>query len=185
MLRYHFVTYLPLGDTLYELDGLSQLPKSHGKIPGGPGAWIDKAKEVLEFRMSTYTEGEVHFNLVRDDSCRSVYDCVLTGLQQMAIIGDRLESLGGEVERLQATMESSADESFKAECSSRLVQIQADMADEQAKRERWSKENVLRRSNLTGLAVALLSELAKAGKLSSQIEAAKQIMTTRRRNGLA
>jgi ubiquitin carboxyl-terminal hydrolase L5 len=61
---YHFITYLPIGDTLYELDGLKESPVSHGQIPGGVDKWTAHATTVLEQKIASYPAGEVMFNLV-------------------------------------------------------------------------------------------------------------------------
>ncbi|BGP42169.1 hypothetical protein JCM10449v2_006174 [Rhodotorula kratochvilovae] len=61
---YHFIAYLPIGDKLYELDGLKSAPVSHGDIPGGAANWTSHAREVLERRIATYPAGEVMFNLL-------------------------------------------------------------------------------------------------------------------------
>lgn len=42
---FHFIAYLPIGDKLYELDGLKRSPVSHGLIPGGPANWTAHARE--------------------------------------------------------------------------------------------------------------------------------------------
>jgi hypothetical protein len=55
---FHFITYLPIGDSLFELDGLKPQPVSHGKIPAGTD-WLDRATEVLQNRIATYAETEV------------------------------------------------------------------------------------------------------------------------------
>jgi ubiquitin carboxyl-terminal hydrolase L5 len=44
---YHFIAYLPIGDKLYELDGLKPMPVSHGEIPGGREKWTDLARECV------------------------------------------------------------------------------------------------------------------------------------------
>lgn len=38
---------LPIGEKLYELDGLKPLPVSHGVIPGGRAAWTELAKTFV------------------------------------------------------------------------------------------------------------------------------------------
>lgn len=55
---YHFVVYLPVGDALYELDGLKEFAVRHGGWTGGEG-WVGKAREVIEARIGTYPEGAV------------------------------------------------------------------------------------------------------------------------------
>lgn len=39
---YHFITYLPIQGQLYELDGLTSAPISHGAVPED---WLNSAKE--------------------------------------------------------------------------------------------------------------------------------------------
>lgn len=74
---------MPIGDKLYELDGLQRTPISHGEIPGGRANWPSLAKEfvvsssssalrvqltivfrVLQRRIATYPAAEIHFNLL-------------------------------------------------------------------------------------------------------------------------
>ncbi|KAK4052342.1 hypothetical protein OIV83_002144 [Microbotryomycetes sp. JL201] len=60
---YHFICYLPIGDSLYELDGLQALPIAHGTV--GPNEdWTNRARQVIQERISTYPAGELMFNLM-------------------------------------------------------------------------------------------------------------------------
>jgi ubiquitin carboxyl-terminal hydrolase L5 len=78
---YHFVTYVPIGEELFELDGLQPAPISHGNfiknvekqknfpfprsligVPEWEIGWTVKAREVLERRMEA--QGGVGFNLM-------------------------------------------------------------------------------------------------------------------------
>lgn len=53
---YHFITYVPVNGTLYELDGLRRAPVRHGQC----GArWTDMARETIEARIATYPPGSV------------------------------------------------------------------------------------------------------------------------------
>jgi ubiquitin carboxyl-terminal hydrolase L5 len=157
---FHFISYLPIGDSLYELDGLKPKPLSHGKIP--PGAdWLNMATDVLQARIATYAETEVHFSL-------------------MAIVGDRLQQISGELAQVEATATSMADEAARQDAYTRLAQLQSDLRDEQDKRQRHEFEIRLKRHNLTGFSVQLLIELAKRGQLQGRVSAAKETMKGRR-----
>jgi ubiquitin carboxyl-terminal hydrolase L5 len=54
---YHFVTYLPVNGCLYELDGLRKDPLMHG--PVNEENWLDKARDTIQARISTYPMGSV------------------------------------------------------------------------------------------------------------------------------
>lgn len=43
---YHFVVYLPVFGSIYELDGLKQSPISHGAYEEGGEGWLKKARYV-------------------------------------------------------------------------------------------------------------------------------------------
>ncbi|KNF03017.1 hypothetical protein PSTG_03611 [Puccinia striiformis f. sp. tritici PST-78] len=90
---YHFITYLPISGSLYELDGLNALPVFHGKIPDGQ-SWTNLAREVIQARINTYSSTEVHFNL-------------------MAICEDRVKVLEKRMEGL--SKDSMGYETVKAE----------------------------------------------------------------------
>jgi ubiquitin carboxyl-terminal hydrolase L5 len=73
---YHFVVYLPVMGSLYELDGLKQHPVRHGTYEEIGEGWVKKARsvfdrsvyqnsysqahrEVIETRIATYPVGAV------------------------------------------------------------------------------------------------------------------------------
>lgn len=58
---YHFVSYLPINGTLYELDGLKPGPIDHGKIPDS-SSWIDFLRPILTRRMEKCVDGK--FNIL-------------------------------------------------------------------------------------------------------------------------
>ncbi|POY73154.1 putative Ubiquitinyl hydrolase 1 [Rhodotorula taiwanensis] len=146
---YHFIAYLPIGDEVYELDGLKPKPVCHGKwdANASAGGWTDLARSVLERRIATYPAGEVMFNLM-----------ALTGRKS------RLEA------QLEALPVESSGERFELEET--LRGIEERMKD-------WETENALRRHNYIGLIHAMLVELAKQDRLGAQIEAAKSKMKER------
>ncbi|GAA5960425.1 hypothetical protein JCM8115_001178 [Rhodotorula mucilaginosa] len=155
---YHFIAYLPIGDELYELDGLKPKPVSHGKIPDDGGKWTDLARAVLERRIATYPAGEVMFNLM-----------ALTGRLS------RLEHRLGELE----TKAASAAEGLSGEEEAERVDVKERVDNIRERMKDWETENALRRHNYIGLIHGLLVELAKQDKLAPQIEAAKQKMKDR------
>ena len=56
---YHFVVYLPVAGSVYELDGLKQSPVNHGGFSESGEGWLAKAREVIEARIATYPPGSV------------------------------------------------------------------------------------------------------------------------------
>jgi ubiquitin carboxyl-terminal hydrolase L5 len=55
---YHFVTYLPVHDVLYELDGLRRTPVMHAAVEGD---WLETARETIEARIAAYPAGSVSY----------------------------------------------------------------------------------------------------------------------------
>ncbi|KAJ8293052.1 Ubiquitin carboxyl-terminal hydrolase isozyme L5 [Rhodotorula toruloides] len=147
---YHFIAYLPIGDKLYELDGLKPMPVSHGEIPGGREKWTDMAREILERRIATYPAGEVMFNL-------------------LAVTGRRT-ALQKRLAELEAADQSSG------EVQAELVDVRDKLQGIEERLKDWEVENTLRRHNYIGLVHALLVESAKQDKLKPQIDEAKQKM---------
>ncbi|KAI5114939.1 hypothetical protein M0805_006580, partial [Coniferiporia weirii] len=127
---YHFVVYLPVAGSVYELDGLKQNPVRHGVYSDNGEGWIAKARETIEARIATYPPGSLEFNLM------AVHDDILPHLQV----------------QLQAA-QTSRNDYVAAELAARISQ-------ENEKRTRWAFENSLRRHNHVGLVHALTLALA-------------------------
>ena len=54
---FHFVSYVPINNRLYELDGLKRYPIDHG--PVGPGdSWTEKFREIITLRLALETQGQ-------------------------------------------------------------------------------------------------------------------------------
>jgi ubiquitin carboxyl-terminal hydrolase L5 len=146
---YHFVVYLPVLGSLYELDGLKPYPVRHGEYDESGEGWVKKAREVIENRIHTYPVGALEFSLLalRDDP--------IPGMRKRL---DALQDLAGDAE---------------------LSDLMNQFSNENSKRERWAFENSLRRHNHIGLVHALLLALAKAGKLDSAKADAQRVMQER------
>jgi len=146
---YHFIVYLPLMGCVYELDGLKESPIRHGPYEDRGEGWIAKAREVVEARIATYPPGALEFSL-------------------LALHDDPLPSLQSQLREAQVA----GNQSLAVDLTDRI-------ADESAKRDRWTFENSLRRHNHVGLVHALLETLAKAGRLDEAKEGAKKVMAER------
>jgi len=146
---YHFVVYLPIMGSLYELDGLKQFPVRHGSYEETGEGWVKKARETIEARIATYPAGALEFSL-------------------LALRDDPLPLLESQL----STLQTSGQHSEAAE-------IVVKISNENSKRARWAFENSLRRHNHVGLVHALVVALAKAGKLESAKESAKKVMKER------
>ncbi|KAI5291522.1 hypothetical protein KEM52_000141 [Ascosphaera acerosa] len=59
---YHFIAYTPCNGQLYELDGLTPHPITHG--PCTTDEFPDQVVKVLQRRISRYPAGEIRFNLM-------------------------------------------------------------------------------------------------------------------------
>jgi len=59
---YHFIAYTSINNTLYELDGLSPAPISHG--PCAFSEFPDKVVPVIQRRIQRYPQTEIRFNLL-------------------------------------------------------------------------------------------------------------------------
>ncbi|KAK7126618.1 hypothetical protein R3I94_017952 [Phoxinus phoxinus] len=98
MEAFHFVSYVPIKDRLFELDGLKAYPIDHGPW-GEEEEWTDKARRVIMERIGLATAGEpyhdIRFNLMavvtdrrikyesRLDVLKRNRQIILEGLQQV------------------------------------------------------------------------------------------------------
>ncbi|KAJ7232769.1 ubiquitin carboxyl-terminal hydrolase [Mycena haematopus] len=66
---YHFVVYLPIMGSLYELDGLKEFPVRHGSYGETGEGWLQTARKTIEARIATYPAAALEFSLLalRDD----------------------------------------------------------------------------------------------------------------------
>jgi len=141
---FHFVTYVPIGGRIYELDGLKEGPVDHGKVPEGTD-WLDGVIPILMERMAKYQAGEIQFNL-------------------MAVIQDKITTFSKQLEAVQA---AGGDPDTIADIRMRI-------AGEEENRRRWRQENVRRRHNYLPFIVELLKFLAAENQLTSVYEKAKE-----------
>jgi len=161
--NFHFITYIPIGGRVYELDGLRDGPIDLGAF-GNEADWLETVRPVIEKRIQKYSEGEIHFNL-------------------MAVISDRklqFEKRLGEIEQSAAkTTEKAMEE---------MNHLKALIVAEDEKAMEYKKENIRRRHNYIPFIVELLKILAKENKLvplvkQAQEKAAKKLADERSKTG--
>ncbi|OBA19294.1 hypothetical protein METBIDRAFT_79823 [Metschnikowia bicuspidata var. bicuspidata NRRL YB-4993] len=78
---FHFITYLNINNTIYELDGLKRSPIKHDNLLS-PDEFYDKLPEVLHRRISKYSD-EIRFSLLAITNDK---------LQQYQALGDELST---------------------------------------------------------------------------------------------
>lgn len=159
---YHFISYVPFGGRLYELDGLQEGPINLGPVT--PESWLQAAASALQERMERYAASEIRFNL-------------------MAVVRNRLQAAQQELEQLQqhrASLETAAA-SGNADAQAQLAQVEARMGDVHAslaaateRHAAWRAENARRRHNYIPFIFNFLKVLAEKGKLKGLIDSARE-----------
>ncbi|KAG5677277.1 hypothetical protein PVAND_007047 [Polypedilum vanderplanki] len=147
---FHFISYMPIGGRLYELDGLKEGPIDLGEV--GNKNWLDVVRPVIEKRIQKYSEGEIHFNL-------------------MAVVSDK-KLLAQR--QLDALLNSADDEMETDTKQNEITKLRMQIEDETMKRKRYRIENIRRKHNYLPLIVELLRILGEKGQLMPLYEKAKQ-----------
>lgn len=131
---FHFVSYVPLDGSVYELDGLQRGPIIVGTFSAEePTSWLSVAREAIQERMNA-TEA-IKFNL-------------------MAVIQDQRVDLKRKLSELENDNDKAAEHS----------EVVAAMAGQDAKRKQWQLENQRRRHNYVPLCMEMLKGLASTGR---------------------
>uniref|UniRef100_A0A8R1E182 Ubiquitin carboxyl-terminal hydrolase n=1 Tax=Caenorhabditis japonica TaxID=281687 RepID=A0A8R1E182_CAEJA len=150
--NYHFVTYLPLGNKVYELDGLRDAPYEVVDFADGTD-WLSAIGPMIQARMQKYSQGDIHFNL-------------------MAIVPNRKF-------KLEEMLTSMVSANVNNEFDEQIDDLKKSIADENYKMEMYHRENNRRRHNYTPFLIKLMTILAREGKLVGKIEHAHQTAKTR------
>eukprot|EP00732_Lithocolla_globosa_P003557 Lithocolla_globosa_v1_NODE_2905_length_1831_cov_42.489853.p1 type:complete len:311 gc:universal NODE_2905_length_1831_cov_42.489853:1041-109(-) len=152
---FHFVGYVPFKGNVYELDGLKEGPVLLGNCLDDGSNWLDVVKPCLQERMNKFAESgpEIRFNL-------------------MGIIKDRLVSCREKLDHLQST--GNSDPLV-------IAKLQEELIVEQAKRDRYKKENQRRKHNFVPLIYNLLRLMAKEKLLQPAIDQAKEQENSKKR----
>jgi len=141
---FHFVAYVPVGDTVYELDGLQTGPMVVGKNDNNNNTsntsnnWLSIARTAVQNRMQSLGDGGIKFNLLS------------VGPDQRIALRERLAVDPHDAATVAA------------------------LEHEEHKRQQWQLENERRCHNFVPAVVQLLRELAAAGKLRGLVNDAKE-----------
>merc|ERR1712039_1146239 len=172
-----------------------------GDVPAGQG-WADRAREEVQRRIETYSkkaaEGaqeesmELRFNLMAivADPLREAQKKIEreSFLRQRANIS--LVSRGEDVELQDEVDDDDAPadipsfedlsardvadvKALVAQCTSTIESQTAIVTEEQKKRDKWARENALRRADLVPLALCAMRHLARKGQLMPALEKGK------------
>ncbi|CAH8830616.1 unnamed protein product [Trichobilharzia szidati] len=141
---YHFVGYLPINGTLYELDGLKPGPIDHGKVPEN-SSWIDTLRPLLMKRMEKCVDGK--FNI-------------------MAVVPNRLAMYESQLAQVKGEPNDPP--------SAYITDLKNNIANEKKKISAQRAENLRRRHNYLPLIVELLKLLGENGQLVGLVEKARK-----------
>jgi len=143
---FHFVSYVPKNEILYELDGLQKGPRLIGECSNEK--WWETARPAIEKRMAEYGGNELRFTLL----------AIVQNLQ--TVYEQELASIPNE--------DNEPVQKKRAE----LKQL---IAAEQEKKEKWRKENIRRRHNYFPFVFTLLRVLAQKNVLQSMTDRAQEV----------
>jgi ubiquitin carboxyl-terminal hydrolase L5 len=190
---YHFISYVPSGGKLWELDGLKAGPVCLGEA--SEENWLDVVRPMIQKRIETYSTKEIRFNLMGVIADRRI----ALREQQAACEKERNMTVGkvqarsaklpsaAELERLASTHPPpppigevavdgrSVEELYiaLAHAARRSTELTREIEMESQKVEQWKVDNMRRKHNYVPFIVNLLKLLAERGELMPLLEAAK------------
>jgi len=172
---FHFIGYVPLADTLYELDGLKPAPISLGSVEGGVEGteWLVRAKESIDARIRRYAEKEIRFNLLA--IVRNRRD----------VFNERLDELRARRASMGSSMETEEQRQQAAQLDEEEREAEAAIRDEEAKYAKWRTENARRQHNYVPFIFHTLRLLAEKGKLQEVMESAAKVTAERNARAVA
>nr|BCL66154.1 ubiquitin carboxyl-terminal hydrolase [Volvox reticuliferus]BCL66222.1 ubiquitin carboxyl-terminal hydrolase [Volvox reticuliferus] len=168
---YHFISYVPVGGRLYELDGLQEGPIELCEC--STSDWLDRVGPHIAARIERYAASEIRFNLMA-----LVGNRVDLYSSRLAAATARRDELAAAVA---AAMAAGSADDAAALAQAQLIEsemevssLQDALAVEQAKHRAWRDENVRRKHNYVPFLFNLLKLMATRGELGPLMERARK-----------
>lgn len=151
---YHFISYIPYGGAVWELDGLKAGPVNLGAAP--EESWLTIATPEIQRRIDRYSSQEIRFNV-------------------MAVIQDRralyAETLATTLGCIPMEV---GDAPVPATANYEEVARLKDLLQQEDERwAMWRVENIRRRHNYVPFIINMLKVLGRKGQLKPLIEKAR------------
>lgn len=163
---FHFVSFVPLGHSLFEFDGLKSGPIPHGSFAEA-GDWHRLALSVIQEKISEFGE-EIRFNLMAVIKDRTtVYRERLD--RQIRRICELEDSLRLEPPPAGDTAKDDPRQGEIRTLMAENAELEERLEEEQIKMARYQRENSLRRHNLVPLALELIKGMARSGYFDEYI----------------
>jgi len=190
---YHFISYVPAGGKLWELDGLKSGPICLGAA--SEAGWLDVVRPIIQKRMEAYSTKEIRFNLMAVIADRRValQDQQATVEKERNMTVGKIQARSGklptatELDKLAtgtppppsmgevAVDDRSVGELFiaLAHLTRRSGALAREIDLESQKAEQWKLENRRRKHNYAPFIVKLLKLLADRGELLPLVDATR------------
>jgi len=188
---FHFIAYLPINGTLYELDGLKEGPVSLGKCESD-ASWLSQIRPHINERINRYSAKEIRFNLMAIiNDRRDVYRGKADFHEQRASVASRaLAAIAGgdaamtdvdaagdqfkDVREAAESKDSATLEEMKNLDELKAADFSKKLAAAQEKFDRWKVDNIRRKHNYIPFIVKILKILAKKKQLQKLIKRAEE-----------
>jgi len=174
---FHFISYIPFSNVLYELDGLKSGPINLGEC--SKEDWLDKVFPIIQKRIEKYAASEIRFNLMAIIKDRKIVFNDEKNLleRQKEEIESRISDFGQkEVMDIESTLPSTLEglKEKQSQIIAQISELKHKLEMEEEKLRNWKVENIRRKHNYIPFFVNLFQILAEKGQLLPLIQKASR-----------